>query len=299
MDANVKHLAIHYHHFRFDSGGGFDPNIRSVSIEHSPLAGGGGAHVQVFLFKPSVGIWQAEDWTPGPGTFKNLRTMCFDVAAERIAEMVVIVSNGSKDQDAVTPAGEHLRLGINNIGCWRWQGTASHRQSGGTGGASGTLDSNVVSIVLERVPPPAGLETPLVDYKLIGGTFSQSIVATVSGGCTLRASITGVAVTNGANTGADVLTIQSFGMSGMDTDGLPLGGYRGLLTTYGGIANGTSTCDNQTVPAQVLTGDIWFRAGTAEGTPEVTARNGVLDETLPLSGGTDQYMWHFTPMREP
>lgn len=300
MNANVKHLAIHYHHFKFLGTGGYDPNVRSVTLEQTPVAGGGFARVQAF-FKRDGSIWQAEDWTPGTGTWQMLRKMCFDIKDERLEELVIIISNGDTKIDAQAVAGERVRLGVNNLGCWRWSGTASHRMnSSGPLGVRASVESTVINVLIERVPVNPSVATVLQDYQLIAGDYAQSYRATDSIGCTQAADVSGVSAVSGGNN-ARSMQIQNFGLQGLDaglSDNLPLGGYRGRFGSSGPWTV-TLSCNGRIDSFPNFYGDDWFKAGIPETFSAANARNGILEETVVSSDGVEQFTWRFTPLRQP
>jgi hypothetical protein len=71
------------------------------------------------------GEWQkAQDWTELP-----LRFFCRDRRAQRIDELVLVVSN-SEWQDrsyVLEPSGKAPLVAANNVGCIKWEGTITHK----------------------------------------------------------------------------------------------------------------------------------------------------------------------------
>lgn len=129
-----------------------------------------GIRVQA-LIKIKGQDWQAPaDWTDEPAV-----TYCRDVAAERLEELVLIVSN-SQFLDAgkrARPPGQVPRLYVSNMGCYKWTGTASAVTTG-----SGSVLSAVADpVTWTRVE--ASEPEPVVRYTPTG-----VIAASLAGACT-------------------------------------------------------------------------------------------------------------------
>jgi hypothetical protein len=71
------------------------------------------------------GTWREfEDWTNEP-----YKQFCFDKKVERIEELLIIVSNSEANRGAEVPfripKDSPMQVTTSNVGCWRWEGTAS------------------------------------------------------------------------------------------------------------------------------------------------------------------------------
>ena len=112
-----------------------------------------GARVQALI---KIGnTWTTEDWTDRPFV-----TLCRDVLAERIDELVLIISNSefkTRDRKLKPPALAPL-LWVSNMGCWRWKGTATFTDDCGL-----TISTNVT-----WTRPAASLGPPFVYYQAEG-----------------------------------------------------------------------------------------------------------------------------------
>lgn len=304
MDTNVPHLAIHYHHFKFVDGAGSIPNdLRSVTIEHEPAVGGGRVRVQA-IFRRIDGAWQVEDWSPVSGSWLGIRRSCFDVRAERYAELVLVVSNGDPHVDAVNVADQKLRLGVNNIGCWRWQGRATFSASMAQSGVSANVDADATDVIFERIPPFQFTDA-IQRYRVISGKFAASLRAIDAVGCRQSARISNVSVLD--NGGQGEMYINNYGLSGWLpglTEGMGLGGYRGRAFTAVN-APGVVECQGRSDPFTYPgLGADWFKAGDIElpGHPMSVRSSGAMSENFVLPDTPDAqigYTWTFTPLREP
>ncbi len=255
------------------------------------------------------GGWTHEDWSPRPpGTWEPLRKFCFDVRAERYEEIVIVVSNGDHHTDNITPkGGDRMRLGVNNIGCWRWKGTASSSISSSKPVGSTKIDVSAIDVVWERTGKAGALvfET----YKLISGSFSASSSTLYSSGCRSSSQIANVWVLSQTSLIElpPFLQMQNYALSGMSdnwTGGMLLGGYHGFASSSAVAPFVIEPCQGSpggTQPQPL--GGIWFFANANGGSlhqlPKV--RNGVMAETVVISipGTQTTYTWKFEPQREP
>ena len=113
--------------------------------------------------------WQApHDWTDEPS-----HAFCRDVAAERIEELVVIISNSQflDPGKRAKPPGQAPRLSVSNMGCYKWKGTMSM-----TLPATSTLKADVTDVTWTREPAAPG--DPTVSYLATG-----SLTSTLTGEC--------------------------------------------------------------------------------------------------------------------
>ena len=140
----LPRLSATYHHFKFDdslssivfwngvttklakrdiSGGALGPQYVNDSADGDAIKG---AHVTALV--DINGNWDEQDWTG-----KNFVTFCRDLVAERIDELVLIISNSEfKDpKRTLKPPGLPPVLYASNMGCWKWKGHASFGNGGG------------------------------------------------------------------------------------------------------------------------------------------------------------------------
>lgn len=184
---DLPKLAAKYEHYEF-----LDAAIRSVRFwngatfdlqkstgplftpvwdpKQATAAAKEGVRVQA-LVKIKGHDWQAPaDWSDEPAV-----TFCRDVAAERIEELVLIVSN-SQFLDAgkrAKPPGQDPRLYVSNMGCYKWTGTASSVTTG-SGSVLSVVANPVTFTRIETTEPE-----PTVRYTPTG-----VIAAALAGACT-------------------------------------------------------------------------------------------------------------------
>ncbi|HNX48858.1 MAG TPA: hypothetical protein PKL08_01730 [Thermoanaerobaculaceae bacterium] len=186
IDMDLQKLSASYTHYKFD-----DANVRSVAFwngatydleeQQQPFIGGiwnpqdatpdakKGVKVQA-LVKLRNQDWQVQNWTNTPYV-----TFCRDLTAERIDELVIIVSNSEFADPSrhAKPQGQNPRLFVSGLGCWQWKGSASWTETGATGTQT-DVTQNVVWTRMEGQTP-----VPQVFYKPSG-----TVTVTVTGQCT-------------------------------------------------------------------------------------------------------------------
>jgi len=151
LDGNSKHLSIQYYRFKFA-----DPQIRSVGFANHLFAVNNVApyKVTVQAFYKKVGsIWEWEHWSDG-GSLEQVKSFCLDVSAERLDELVVVISNDSPKTDVQGAGAYGPRLALSNVGCWRFEGTSSvttHTESASTS-TTGDVTADA-TVMFERAPP--------------------------------------------------------------------------------------------------------------------------------------------------
>jgi hypothetical protein len=111
--------------------------------------------------------WVLEDWTSYPW-----RTFCRDVAAERLTELIVVVSNGRADKrfiesPPIFEPDQSSRLWVSDMGCYRWQGTMSleHNRE------NFHLTIDAENVLLERDPATLAPYGPngAINFVVMGG----------------------------------------------------------------------------------------------------------------------------------
>ena len=130
-----------------------------------------GVRVQALIKLNGQQDWQVADWTNLP-----YLAFCRDMLAERIDELVLIVSNSDyKDQSrTVKPPGMAPLVWVSNMGCWQWVGTATYTDT------LGTLISATATWTRVAASQPA----PFVSYKP-EGTENWSVTGMCTGSGTL------------------------------------------------------------------------------------------------------------------
>jgi hypothetical protein len=116
LNGYVPHLSAVYYHISFP-----DPNIRAVAY-YNPLAWETTAHVWGLVRMQGKPDWETpQDWTSARAKY-----FCRDLSSERIAEMVVIISNSEwQDRSKTLHPATDPRISMTNVGCWRWTGSVS------------------------------------------------------------------------------------------------------------------------------------------------------------------------------
>ena len=181
LNGNIKHLATHYYHFRFP-----DPNVRSVLFMNHVFAVTPVPpyHITTQAFVKKQGsIWEYQHWSD-EGLKEVGKRFCLDLVAERVEELVIVMSNDSPTEDITFLSGPgQPRLSASNVGCWRYQGTTSIVEHGDLDGV--LVDSAVDgTVTLERWRPPEvpdgllGRETFVVQSGAVTGD-SRTVI-----GCT-------------------------------------------------------------------------------------------------------------------
>ncbi|HVN77268.1 MAG TPA: hypothetical protein VMT19_13200 [Thermoanaerobaculaceae bacterium] len=115
------------------------------------------------------GAWTQDDWTNKPYV-----AFCRDLKAERLEELVIIVSNSRVDDSggSFKPPGMAPVLWLSGFGCYQWQGTATYTFTGG----DYTQTDTVNNLVWTRVP--GATQPPSVSYTVTG-----DVTVTASNGC--------------------------------------------------------------------------------------------------------------------
>ena len=131
-----------------------------------------GVHVQALIKMKNQPDWQIADWTNDP-----VHSFCRDVTAEKIEELVVIISNSQylDHGKRATPPGKNPRLHVSNMGCYQWTGTMS---------STFTTPGTVITVVGDpvtwtRVNFGGAVPDPSVLYTATG-----KVTATETGQCT-------------------------------------------------------------------------------------------------------------------
>jgi hypothetical protein len=110
LDAVVDYMAATYYRFVFR-----DAEVRSVAF-YNPFKGMPHVAVQA-LYRVEGQAWRLENWT-----YTMQRNFCRDLKAERLEELLVIISNSDFATKQPLPADKIPLLMANNLGCYKWSG---------------------------------------------------------------------------------------------------------------------------------------------------------------------------------
>lgn len=302
LDGNIKHLAIHYYQYRI-----VDPNVRSLTffnhIGAFGMLGEVDVTVQAFLKRPGSAVWEYEHWSDEGIDKEGVKSYCLDVTAERLEQFVVVMSNNHPTLDIFgLPSQLAPRVSVSNVGCWRYEGSASVVISGTTPVQPTFRSQADGSALFERYRPAQmpngapGQET----FQVISGAITASLNQTDVATCTLFQQASDN-ISPGLDSGT--LTVNL----GVDiATGLPSRNVSGSGTATA-FTHITLTCPGQD-PIETTGQNAWNWFDL----PTPTEPNGKQVEVLPdgtiqgsftralaaPASGTALLTWHFTPQRQ-
>lgn len=248
-------------------------------------------YLKLTAIKKVGGQWRApEDWTADPRKF-----FCRDKVAERIEELVLIVSNSDPDPNAapaVIPANDPFELSASNVGCWKWQGSATRQIISDDGIQRGDNTARAVDLIFEPqlegdggllfLTPTAGTATGLF-------TLESSIPP-----CTV--TLTGPAKAVSANDGALIFNLD------LKTGGTPPDRRVGTLTGTTFIdSTQVAVCNGQTtVTPAPSTGWAWLLYPVTTNPLDVSADGKTISANLiqAVPNARTVHNFSFTAMRE-
>ena len=301
LDGDIKHLGIHYFKFHFN-----DANIRSFGFYNHVFAVVKNPEftvtVQAF-FHLQGGIWQYAPWSTA--LTDGFKQYCFDVTAERLTDLVIVMTNDSPDPTRditaeVLPQSQWPRISISNVGCWRYKGTTSIDKTVSSAVGSGSSSVNA-SATFERWQPPQGSRGATGDqiFQVIQGSLTGSSTGTDITGCTTTAKGSG-AIPAGLAQGQ--LEVK------LGLDVLGTGGKVSRNVT----GTGTSAVPTHTVlacPTGTITSDnpqLWQWLDTPGGAnekPLTVAADGTISGSFTRpnkgAGGAEVMHWQLAPQRQP
>ncbi|TAM52970.1 MAG: hypothetical protein EPN53_05565 [Acidobacteria bacterium] len=184
LKVGLQHLSATYKHFVFPdtsissvafwNGVTYDLETKAVPTfgpfwdpqNASPDAVKG---IKVQALMKINGTWTQDDWTGKPYV-----AFCRDLKAERLEELVIIVSNSRLDDSggSFQPPGMTPVVWLSGFGCYQWQGKATYTLVGGDYTQTDTTNN----LVWTRVPGPT--QPPTVRYAATG-----DVTVAVSNGC--------------------------------------------------------------------------------------------------------------------
>jgi hypothetical protein len=270
-----------------------DATVHSV-VFANPIAGTPNHDfMRLQVVKKIGGQWRApEDWTDD-----DFKAFCLDQKNERIEELLVIVSNSESAPKTEQPFRISLhgpmQVSTSNVGCWRFEGTATTTTTSATGPV--TVESATVTFDRFQNQPPLNLPDSGLSsgYNLLTATkgsvsFSISGFDTASG-----CSLTGNA--NAAMTGDnDGSLIVNFG--------LPVPLYRIVIGQGARVIPGvplTSNCNGHVETFNVDESVSWLPSFQDPGaliSADGQTISGRWDRSD--SAGTKSTVWSFSSMRE-
>jgi hypothetical protein len=298
LNGNIKHLASHYYEFRIA-----DPNVRSLSffnhIDAFLPAGSPTIATQAFI-KKEGGIWEYEHWSDQPIEVDGVKAYCLDLTAERVADLVIVMSNFDPKKDVIDlPAQMQPRFSVSNVGCWRYKGSASVTASGKSPAWTSFSSSADGSVTFERYRTPQlpngvpGKEM----FQVVSGAITGSLNGINGAGCT---------VTERSNDNM----APGLGSGTLNVDlGLDIG--TGLVSRAvsgsGSAAGQTHTvvaCPN--IPDSVSDGQDrwdWFELPSMSEMKVEVKPDGTIQGSFPRpisngATGNETLIWNFTPLRQ-
>ena len=119
-DYEIAPRSLIYEHLKFT-----DPTVRSVYLLNPVGANPSAEFMKVQVVMKIDGEWKPpEDWTKA-----STKQFCRDKKSERLEEMLIVVSNSEVDRFNEKPFRIPkllpMRISTSNVGCWKWQGSAS------------------------------------------------------------------------------------------------------------------------------------------------------------------------------
>ena len=123
-DYQIEPRSIFYEHLKFT-----DATVHSVYWSNPIAIFPNNQFMKVQAVKKIAGQWRApEDWTQ-----ESYKQFCLDKKDERLEELILIISNSEVNRASELPFSIPklfpMVLSTSNVGCWKWQGTASTNSS--------------------------------------------------------------------------------------------------------------------------------------------------------------------------
>jgi hypothetical protein len=288
-DYVIEPRSVLYEHLKFT-----DPTVHYVEF-FNPIAGdpnNGGLKLQAL--KKIAGAWQApEVWTDDA-----FKLFCLDKKSERLEELLLIVSDSDANRATEVPfhisPTSAMRVSTSNVGCWRWQGTASQT----TNEVSGPLRvESVAAAVFDVWRFPGQARDDLVgldSFKSSNtGTASYSISGPLGTTCTITGNASS-ALQGDGNLLADGGIIVNYLLDDVRLNRMVIGsGSTNIAAVTETLVCSGSTTTN-TGPR-----DVRWLAWPEEGVPVSADGQSIVgswDRTD--SEGTKNSVWNFKAMRE-
>lgn len=316
MNADVPHLGLVYQRFTFTgekarlvtflngwtkrlSEGPLDDMVGLTQIDDGtqkyvfsdrPAEQIKGAAIQAVFKIEGDDQWKWEDWTD-----KRWVSFCRDVKAERLEQLFIIMSNSEYENRGywVSPLDYLPTIMVSDMGCWRYQGSASVELSGqGDSGSFKDLQW-VDNLVFERTEAHPNIPYPFQTLLVQGGQWHRTF--TLRGECTADASVS-------KTLGGVVRIDKSLWTITGASSGPSVGRYLGLATANQDIpvlvicpgGSGVFTYPDEPYFNPTVVGEVVDTVFTAEVGGAINAT-----VTFQADAGKYEHKWALTPQREP
>jgi hypothetical protein len=128
-----------------------------------------GLKIQAYFKVAGDTDWQLEDWTNKPYV-----SFCRDASAERLTDLVIVISNSSQDL-TIGKTGKYGSLvQDSNIGCWRYGGDASMHSTGEGDGGAFVDDQVIPNVAFERTEIHPDIPYPFLHFKVAEGQLDRT-----------------------------------------------------------------------------------------------------------------------------
>lgn len=251
-------------------------------------------HLRLTAVKRIGGQWQPpEDWTGEITKF-----FCRDKQAERVQELVLIVSNSDPDPNAAPVSLSTMppfELSVSNVGCWKWQGQATLQFIGDDGNVSTDVTVRATDLVFD---PPADFQGGPMMLTVASGMASGLFTTrSVVPPCTTTITGPTTAIVSG-----DVGTI-GFNLDVKDLLSQPPDRKVGLLQGVKFIdSTQVAVCNGQTtVTPAPSTGWAWLNFPTPTNPLDVASDGKTIEANVTIvvpPTGRTIHNFKFTAMRE-
>jgi hypothetical protein len=251
-------------------------------------------HLKLIAVKKIGGQWQApEDWTD-----ESTKFFCRDKQAERVQELVLIVSNSDPDPNAAPVALSAMlpfELSVSNVGCWMWQGQATLQTLGDVGNERSESTVRATDLVFE---PQGDVATTAASGKLFLKTIAgnaNGLFTSQSLGC--NQTVTGPSRAVSVADGALIfnLDLKTFAAPPPDRKASVLVGITSIDSTQ------VDVCDDKTiVTPKPRTGWTWLDFPTQTNPLDVAVDGKTIEANVTISGTNARtiHNFKFTAMRE-
>lgn len=255
-----------------------------------------GIKVQAYFKLAGDANWQLEDWTDKPYV-----AFCRDAQAERISDLVIVISNSNQDSDISYAGTYEPRLQTSNIGCWRYRGTASLTFNGQGEVGKFTDAQNLPIVAFERANTHSDITYPYLHFTIAEGQDNRTYNYT-GDDCTGQGQASGALTPGSTNNYGNDLYILYGALSGPSFKR-----YSGqastsqMLNVTFNCPEGTRTIPNNTYPwfavdllSQVLN-DGKGKVYTVEKDGSLKGSDDLIQDA---ENATMQYIWNLQPVIE-
>lgn len=178
---NGINYRVSYRNNPFVTWGDADSKIYGV-YPFDPVPDSTGMHVQALL--KIGGAWTQEDWSG-----ERQRSFCRDALAERLEELVIIISNSNWKEGETNytyqPVDETPMLYYSDMGCWRWKGQYSMVDTTTPGVQHSAYGEVTFERRYEGVSQVQSYQVVEGNYRVsVSGTDAFDVTWTLNGGVT-------------------------------------------------------------------------------------------------------------------